>query len=101
MYEEILKACREWFYSIPDRLKTNIDVDNSKEFVANIDTDLYLSQIVVSEAVFRPYRFVEYTVMDILKEDTQPAFWYGDIKGDTVQEIIGNLDKGLKLLLSK
>lgn len=103
MYENILKVCKEWFYSIQalyaDQYEISIDVDNSKAFVANIDSDSYLSQLVVSESGFQPYNFVEYTVLDVRQDiNSKPAFWYGDKEGDTVQEIINNLNNGFKLV---
>jgi len=104
MYEKILEACKEWLYSIQtlyaDQFKICVDVDNSKEFVANIDSGSYLSQLVVSESGFRPYNFVEYTVLDVRQDiNSKPKFWYGDKEGDAVQEIINNLNKGLKLMV--
>ena len=104
MYEEVLKACKEWYCTIQtlhvDKLITKIDTDSGKTFIANIDTKQYLSQLVVSEPECRPYRFVELTIMDISKDiSDQPVFWYGDKEGDTTDEIINSLNKGLKMLL--
>lgn len=104
MYEEVLEKCKEWFYSLQilysETIKTNIDVDDSKSFIANIDSALYLSQLVVSQPECRPYNFVEFTILDIRQDVSQvPVFWYGDEEGATVQEIINNLNKGLKLIL--
>lgn len=66
IYEEILKACKEWFYSIrdlyADKLCIDIDLDNSNELVVNIDSSIYLSQLVISEPECRPFRFVEFTI---------------------------------------
>ena len=104
MYEEVLEKCKEWFYSLQslysETITTNIDVDDSKSFIANIGSALYLSQLVVSQPECRPYNFVEFTILDIRQDVSQvPAFWYGDEEGATVQEIINNLNKGLKLIL--
>ena len=104
MYEEILKACKEWVYSIQDlyadKLYIDIDLDNSNELVVNIDSNKYLSQLVVSKPECRPFEFVEFTILNIDTDiESIPAFWYGDKKGDTVQEIIDNLNRGLMLLL--
>ncbi|MGN0436995.1 MAG: hypothetical protein ACI4F4_00610 [Lachnospiraceae bacterium] len=104
MYEEILKKCKEWFYSIQtlysETIVTDIVVDDSKSFIANIDSPLYLSQIVVSQPECRPYNFVEFTILDIRQDVSQvPVFWYGDEEGTSVHEIIDNLNKGLKLIL--
>ncbi len=42
MFEEKIKVCREWFYGIKvlyaDKLDISIAVDDSNEFVANIDS---------------------------------------------------------------
>lgn len=104
MYEEVLKACKEWYDAIQalhaDKLITKIDTDNGKAFIANIDTEQYLSQLVVSKPECRPYRYVELTIMDISKDiSEQPVFWYGDKEGDTTDEIINSLNIGLKMLL--
>ncbi len=104
MYEEVLKACKEWYSSIhalyADELITKIDTDNEKAFIANIDSKQFLSQFVVSEPDCRPYRYVELTIMDISKDTSdQPVFWYGDKEGDTIVEIINSLNTGLKILL--
>lgn len=106
MYEEVLEKCKEWFYSIQtlyfETIITDIDVDDSKSFIANIDSDLYLSQIVVSRPECRPYNYVEFTILDIRQDVSQvPTFWYGDEEGTTVQEIIDNLNKGLELILER
>ena len=106
MYEEILKSCKEWFYNIQvqysDKLKFHIDLDDSKGFVANIDSDKYLSQLVVADSDFQPYNYVEFTILDVHQDINQvPTFWYGDKEGDTVQEIINNLNLGLKVLIEK
>lgn len=106
MFEETIKACKEWFRGIQvlyaDKLDISIDVDDSKVFVANIDSNWYLGQLCISEPDFRPYNFVEFTILDIRQNiDQVPAFWYGDRVGDTIQEIINNLNRGLNLLLEE
>ncbi len=105
MYQTILQACREWFYNVSSQydktLKISIEKDDSLCFIGNIDSDLYLSQIIVSEFDFRPYRYVEYTILDLAKDANQtPFFWYGDQDDSTVEDIIDNLNKGLGLLLN-
>lgn len=102
-YDEILKSCKEWFNTVQreyaDKVKADIAVDDPNEFVANIDSQMYLSQLVVSRADYKPYRFVEYTVMDVGQAaDAKPAFWYGDSEGESIREIINNLNKGIRFL---
>ena len=47
MFEEVLAACKEWFYAnqklYADRLKMFATKDDSKVFFANIETDVYLA----------------------------------------------------------
>lgn len=80
----------------------DIDVDNSKEFVANVDSGLYLGQLCISKPDFQPYNYVEFTIVDIRQDVGKvPVFWYGDKAGDTVQEIIENLNRALRVLLEE
>ena len=104
MFEEVLAACKEWFYSnqrlYADRLNMYVTKDDSKVFFSNIETDVYLASICVSEPDCRPYRFVEFMIFDSRKEPNQtPLFWYGDGDGESVQSIIDNLNKGIEVLL--
>ena len=106
MFEEVLAACKEWFYAnqklYADRLKMFATKDDSKVFFANIETDVYLTSICVSEPDYRPYRFVEFCVLDSRRElDQTPSFWYGDEDGESIQSIIDNLNKGIEFLLCK
>lgn len=104
MYQTVLQECRKWFYSVSSQydelLKTSIEKDDSSCFIGNIDSNRYISQIVISESDFRPYRYVEFTIYDLDKDANQsPAFWYGDQDNSSVEEIIDNLNKGLGLVL--
>ena len=106
MFEEKIKACREWFYGIQvlyaDKLDISIAVDDSNEFVANIDSAHHLGQLCVSQPDFRPYDFVEFTILAMRQDSDQaPTFWYGDRAEDTVQDIINNLNRGLNILLEE
>ena len=104
MFEEVLAACKKWFYDnqqlYSDKLNMFVTKDDSKVFFANIETDVYLSSICISEPDYRPYRFVEFVVLDSRKELNQtPPFWYGDEEGESLQSIIKNLYLGLEFLL--
>ena len=102
-FDEILKSCKEWFNTVrveyADKIKADIAVDDPNEFVANIDSKMHLSQLVVSRADYKPYRFVEYTVMYVGQSvDAKPAFWYGDQEGETIREVISNLNNAIRFL---
>ena len=106
MYQTVLQECRKWFYSVSSQydelLKTSIEKDDSSCFIGNIDSNRYISQIVISEWDYKPYRYVEFTIFDLEKDANQsPAFWYGDQDNCSVEDIIDNLNKGLRLVLGR
>ncbi len=104
MYQTVLQECRKWFYSVSSQynelLKISIEKDDSSCFIGNIDSNRYISQIVISESGYKPYRYVEFLIYDLEKDANQsPAFWYGDQDNSSVEEIIENLNKGLRTVL--
>ena len=104
MYQTVLQEIRNWFYSVSSQydklLQISIEKDDSSCFIGNIDSNRYISQIIVSESDFKPYRYVEFTVYDLNKDANQsPTFWHGDQDNSLVEEIIDNLNKGLRLVL--
>lgn len=106
MFEEVLSKVKEWFYSIeklyPTEFVTEIERDNSTAFTVNIDSDIFISRVSVLEPEWRPYRFVEFMILDLrLEPDQEPVFWYGDQDGESVNDIIGNLNKGIQFMLEK
>ena len=60
----------------------SIEKDDPSGFVGNIESDLYIAQIIVSEGEYKPCRYVEMTILDTSKgADQKPVFWYGDKEG--------------------
>ncbi len=104
MFQTVLQECRKWFNSVSSQydelLEISIEKDDSSCFIGNIDSDRYISQIIVSESDFRPYRYVEFTIYDLDNDANQsPAFGFGDQDNSSVEDIIDNLNKGLSLVL--
>ena len=104
MFQTVLQECRKWFNSVSSQydelLEISIEKYDSSCFIGNIDSHRYISQIIVSESGFKPYRYVEFTIYDLDKDVNQsPAFWYGDQDNSSVEDIIDNLNKGLSLVL--
>jgi len=60
MYQTVLQKCRKWFYSVSSQydvlLKISIEKDESSCFIGNIDSNRYISQIIVSESSFKRKR---------------------------------------------
>ncbi len=105
MYQTILQECRKWFYNVSSQydevLKISIEKDDSSCLIGDIDSNRYISQIIVAESGFKPYRYVEFTIYDLDKDVNQsPVFWYGDQDNSSVVDIIDNLNKGLRIVLS-
>ncbi len=105
MYQTILQECRKWFYNVSSQydevLKISIEKDDSSCLIGDIDSNRYISQITVSESGFKPYRYVEFMIYDLDKDANQsPVFWYGDQDNSSVEDIIDNLNKGLRIVLS-
>ena len=101
-YEEILSAGKNWYYAMKqkynDRLIFEIDIDNSDEFVANIDTDLFFGEIYIDNI---SDNYVEFNIIPICPDGRNFGFCYGDARRDSVQVIIENLNAGIKFLLEE
>ena len=65
MFDEVLKSVKQWFYIIlekySDKLKFEIISDTSDNLLANIDSEIYVSELNVSKTDFSPYRYVKAT----------------------------------------
>lgn len=67
---------------------------------ADIDSGHFLGTLNVSPEEWRPYRSVEFLILDTRKDSLQtPAFVYQDTEQDTIPAIIGKLDQGIRVLL--
>ena len=104
MYDEVLQSVRQWLFDISnkyfDSVKIEIVSDNADSFIADLDTNRYVGQLTVSKSEFKPYRFVEFYVLDINKPKTSPpAFVYHDKQNDSISDAIGNLNVGIYFVL--
>lgn len=106
MYDKVLQSVRQWLFNVSkkysDLIKIEIADNNSEHFIAYMDTNHYMAELSVSKPDFRPYRFVEFYVLDINKDEMQePAFVYGDKENDSISDIIDNLNRGINFILLK
>lgn len=105
MFDEAIQSVRQWLYDISkkyDTIKVEFQKDESDVIIADIDTERYIAQISISEPDFRPYRFVEFLVLDVREDVMQPpAFVYRDTDEDSISDIIENLNKGIDFIVSE
>ncbi|MBD5147071.1 MAG: hypothetical protein HDT21_14390 [Ruminococcus sp.] len=103
MFDEVIQSVRQWLYDISkkyDTIKVEIQKDKSDVIIADIDNERYIAQISISEPDFRPYRFVEFLVLDVCGDVMQsPAFVYRDTDEDSISDIIENLNKGIDFIV--
>jgi len=105
MYNEVLQSMRKWVNNVlvknSNIIKVEIVKDTPDSFFANIDSERYIGELSVSKTDFRPYRYVEFYVLDIHKDEMQsPAFLFYDKEDDSVSFIIDNLDRGINFIIS-
>jgi hypothetical protein len=101
---EVKDAVTQWIVEKEEKFKSkNIMieiVENNKErLYVIINFGECMAAIVVAEPDFTPYRFVSFEVAAI--EDgisTIPYSWYYE-EGNTIEEIIKNLDKAIDVAL--
>lgn len=106
MYDEVLKSVNQWIFNVSKKYADLINIEivsnNSYHIIADLTTNRYIAQLSVSKPDFRPYRFVEFYVLDINKNEMQPpAFVYGDKENESIFDIIDNLNKGIDFILSE
>lgn len=106
MFDEVLSKVKEWFSSIEKlyqaEFATAVERDDSTAFIVNIDSDIFISRVSVLEPEWRPFRFVEFMILDLrLESDQEPVFCYGDQDEDSIDDIIGNLNRGIQFMLAK
>ena len=104
LFDEVLKSVKQWFYIIlekySDKLKFEIISDTSDNLLANIDSEIYVSELNVSKTDFSPYRYVKLYILDTRKDVNQPpTFVYYDKENDSISDIIDNLNKGINYML--
>jgi hypothetical protein len=106
MFDDVLQEVRNWLLKESDNYndKINFEIvsDTANSLSANIDTERYIGQLNVSMPDFRPYRYVEFYILDTHKNVMQsPAFVYYDKADDSISDIINNLNKGIDFILSE
>jgi hypothetical protein len=104
LFVKIKEAVTQWIKDDDEKFKSkNIIleiVENNKErLYVILNFGECMAAIVVAEPDFAPYRFVSFEAA-AMKNDimTMPYSWY-DEEGNTIEEIIKNLDKAIDIVL--
>lgn len=103
---EVLALTKKWVEEISEKysdvLTVTIVKDEDKLFVANIDSDNYMSQISVSKPEWRPYRYIDFEVIDIFGDmNKQPKYIFVDDEYTSLEDIEASLGIGLEMILSE
>ena len=106
MFDDVLQAVKNWVSKelgkYNDKVNIEIISETADNLLVNIDTKRYIGNLNVSMPDFRPYRYVELYILDTQKDVIQsPAFVYYDNENESVSDIIDNLNKGIKFILSE
>lgn len=102
MYEQILQAVKIWLAKAQHDYADTVTFEDSESphgLNVNMENAHYIAHLNVSEPDCRPYRYVEFYVLDAEQEpDSPPAFVYQDKDGDTVSDVLAGLDAGIRLI---
>ena len=103
MYEEVYEAVKNWLSRVMIEYSEGIEfdiLDNTPGcLTVNIETERYIAQFNVSGAEFRPYRYVEFYVLDSDKDiHAEPVFVFRDGESDTISDVIHGLNTGIDLI---
>lgn len=97
--KEIIKAVHSWTEQIERTYVNKLKVWHIKEteniFIADIDSENCLARLIVEPEGFHPHRHVEMTLVRINdgKRNAVPFYCYYDKNGDSIEDIINELDK--------
>ena len=104
LFVKVKEVVTQWIKDNEEKFKSkNIVieiVENNKErLYVILNFGECMAAIVVAEPDFAPYRFVSFEVAAMENGiSTMPYSWY-DEEGNTIEEIIKNLDKAIDIAL--
>lgn len=101
---EVREAIAQWLDSNQEKLeKNNISAEILKDNKSCLRVELnfgeLLAEILVEEPDFAPYRYVSFQAGDIINGVPQMVYSWYDEEGNTIKEIIKNLDKAIDVAL--
>ncbi len=106
MFNKVMKSIHQWYFKISNNYNNLINFeivrDDENIFILNLDTERYISQLIIEKEGFHPHRFVEFYVLDIEKDIKQEPIWtYYDSENDSIKDIIDNLNSGITFITQK
>ena len=102
-FDEILNATREWFNNIKSNYssKITIEIVQNNDVMLHVffETETHISELIVNQPYFAPYRYVSFMVMDIKQKLPEPVFCCYDNDLCTASDIINKLNAGIEATL--
>ena len=105
VFNEIMKIVHKWFEQIQkeecaSKMKIEVMKDEADCFHVFFETLNCISELVVNEPDFAPYRWVSFLVMSVKEPiNSLPIFCYYDNSSDAAEEIINQLNNGIKVMI--
>lgn len=102
-FDKVLNAIHKWFNNIKVNYSSKIIIeiiqDNDLMLHVFFETETRISELIVNQPYFAPYRYVSFIVMDIKQELPEPVFCYYDNNSCTIDDIINKLNSGIEAAL--
>lgn len=105
-FKEVLKMVHEWFNLIKVKYENEItftvEHDDKDGLYVIMENPKYVGGLIVDEPGWAPYNCASFEIhsIDAPIEDSR-VFLYYDDEQSTKEDILSNLNKGLKLIASK
>ena len=105
VFNEIIQVIHNWFEHLQkeeyaSNMRIEVVKDEADCFHVFFETLNYISELMVHEPYFAPYRWVSFQVMSVKKPvSSSPVFTYYDSSSDTTEEMICQLNKGIKITI--
>lgn len=102
-FVEVREAVAQWLNRNQGKLEKNnilaeILKDNKSCLRVELNFGELLAEILVEEPDFAPYRYVSFQAVDIINGVPQMVYSWYDEEGNTIEEIIKNLDKAIDVV---
>lgn len=104
MLHEIIDEVRIWTEAVRGtygaNLKIEVLTDRSDSYRVIFDTENSMAELYIGEPDFAPYRYVSYEVAAVVEDKGACCvYWWYDDETCTLQDIIANLDKGIRFAM--
>lgn len=94
---DVLNALRQWLAGM--ELPAEVLTDSTDRLWVVFETENALAELRAGDGEYAPYRFVSFTVLDSrLDTRAEPVFCFHDNENHTIEDILRELERGLRFL---